>query len=140
MQRGLNHWPRCICVCNLIESSTVKTTMRTGSVMALVIMICSGCVAPNRMPSTYHGKPYQGKIQEIPGRLSCVRYDEGGEGIAYHDRERTNLAAVCCGSTFRVSEGVDVGVIADHHKSLSGPLNPKQNYVGWIFEGEWIKY
>src|SRR5262245_43044657 len=88
---------------------------------ASVMIVCSSCVAPSHVPATYQGKPYQGKIQEIPGRLSCIRYDEGGEGIAYHDRDTTNRAAVCCGSTFRVNEGVDVGVIADHHKSLSAP-------------------
>lgn len=108
--------------------------------ITLALLVCSGCVAPERVPSTYHGQPYLGKTKEIPGTLSCIRYDEGGEGIAYHDRDRTNLAAVCCGSTFRVNEGVDVGIIADHHKSLGAPLDPRQNYVGWIFEGEWIRY
>src|SRR5258706_13173066 len=102
-------------------------------------MVCSSCVAPEHVP-TYQGKPYQGKMQEIPGRLSCVDYDEGGEGIAYHDRDKTNQAAVCCGSKVRVNEGVDVGIFEGHHKSLSSPLIPGHPYVGWIFEGEWIKY
>jgi hypothetical protein len=115
----------------------MKQITLAGLALMALLMTGSGCATSNRM---YQGKPYEGRVQEIPGRLSCIRFDEGGEGVAYHDRENTNLAAICCDSHFRVNEGVDVGVIADHHKSLGAPLDPNANYIGWIFEGEWLNY
>jgi hypothetical protein len=118
----------------------MKATTRIGWAAALLTLACAGCVTSEQAPPAYFGKPYQGVIQEIPGQISCWRYDEGGEGVAYHDREDTNLAAICCGSTFRVNEGVDVGVIDRNHRSLHGQITRGQPYVGWIYEGEWIKY
>ena len=29
--------------------------------------------------------------QQIPGRVECAYYDLGGEGVAYHDTDPTNL-------------------------------------------------
>jgi arabinoxylan arabinofuranohydrolase len=39
-----------------------------------------------------------------------------------------------------VNEGVDIGVVDHNHRSLVGPLKTGLPYVGWIYEGEWIKY
>jgi hypothetical protein len=33
------------------------------------------------------GRPWQNKIQAIPGKVECEFYNEGGEGIAYHDSD-----------------------------------------------------
>jgi hypothetical protein len=118
----------------------MPATRRIGRATSLLFLAAAGCVTSQHVPSSYQGKPYEGVIQQIPGRIACWRYDEGGEGVAYHDRENTNLASICCGSTFRVHEGVDVGVMDHNHRSLNGQLQRGSPYVGWIFEGEWIKY
>lgn len=115
----------------------MKATARIGASITVLILAGTGCVSTQHVPSAYQGKPYEGRIQEIPGRLNCMAYDVGGEGIAYHDREGTNMATICCGSKFRVNEGVDVGVMDSHH---SGSLNPGQPFLGWIYAGEWLKY
>ena len=76
----------------------------------------------------------------IPGSIKCALYDEGGEGVAYHDRDAIDQAAVCCGGMFRTNEGVDLGLINENHKSLNGPLDVGHYYIGWVFAGEWVKY
>jgi len=38
----------------------------------------------------YHDSRYDGSPQKIPGRVLCAYYDEGGEGVAYHDTDAKN--------------------------------------------------
>jgi hypothetical protein len=40
--------------------------------------------------SNYEGKPWDGTIWQIPGKIQCEFYDQGGEGIAYHDSNSIN--------------------------------------------------
>ena len=67
-------------------------------------------------------KPYNGQAQTVPGFIKPALYDEGGEGVAYHDTDPENKTA----GSFRKDEGVDTG----------GTDKP----VGRIMSGEWIKY
>src|SRR4029077_7727369 len=53
-------------------------------------------------------------------------YDNGGEGVAYHDTESANQ-----GGQYRLTEGVDVEGSADGGGGYD---------VGWIYPGEWLKY
>ena len=69
--------------------------------------------------------PYGGVPWAIPGTIEAEGYDEGGEGVAYHDLHRFNL-----GREYRPSEGVDVGSVR----------NAGGYYVGWIWKGEWLEY
>jgi len=62
---------------------------------------------------------------EVPGRVEAERFDEGGEGTAYHD-----LSAANEGGQFRAT-GVDIEATAD----TGGGYN-----VGWIFPGEWLTF
>ncbi len=59
--------------------------------------------------------------QSIPGKVEAEYFDEGGEGVAYHDSDAQNH-----GGQVRPSEGVDVGA------------NP--HAVGWTVNGEWLEY
>ena len=43
--------------------------------------------------TNYKGKPWDGTFQTIPGKLECEKYDFGGEGIAYHDKDSINTGA-----------------------------------------------
>ena len=68
-------------------------------------------------------RPYLNKIHNIPGIIEAEDFDEGGEGVAYHDFEPANLGL----STYRPTEGVDI------------EDNSKIN-LAYTENGEWIEY
>jgi hypothetical protein len=107
--------------------------------------------------SVVKSQPYDNHPQSIPGRLQAVRYDSGGEGIAYHDTDTINHgsgelnytsghceegvpASIC---HFRENEGVDISYVkkqADlNHPSMVTP-EWQQLYIGWTADGEWVNY
>lgn len=59
-------------------------------------------------------------------RIQAEDFDNGGEGVAYHDFTTSNS-----GTAYRTTEGVDVQTTTD----TGGGHN-----VGWISSGEWIEY
>jgi len=63
---------------------------------------------------------------KIPGSFRAVDFDNGGQGIAYNDKEEYHHSS---GSNYRSHEGVDIGL-----------SNNRGIYVGWINNGEWLKY
>lgn len=65
-------------------------------------------------------RPFAGSPQTLPGPLLLARYDEGGEGLAYHDRDPANLMT----APLRPAEGVDAN----------------QSGLGWVLAGEWVSY
>ncbi len=67
------------------------------------------------------GTPYKGVAAKIPGVIECPKYDEGGEGVAYHDTTPQNQSA---SSGFRPDEGVDCGA----------------TNIGHVVSGEWTTY
>ncbi len=73
-------------------------------------------------PSTTQ-TPYAGVIG-IPGTIEAENYDKGGEGVAYHDTEASNL-----GGVYRTAEGVDI------QSCTEGGYN-----IGWSNAGEWLEY
>ncbi|WP_426667158.1 carbohydrate-binding protein [Mucilaginibacter sp. McL0603] len=101
--------------------------------------------------TTYSGKPWQNKTQQIPGRIECEYYDEGGEGIAYHDSDsinngsgKLNPANGSYLNEFRMKEGVDISYTKtddiDNNKYNKVSRDMDKFYVGWTVPGEWIKY
>ena len=58
----------------------------------------------------------------VPGRVEAEDYDDGGEGVAYHDTTTGNS-----GSAYR-NEDVDL-------ERAGGVTN-----VGWVRSGEWLQY
>jgi alpha-L-fucosidase 2 len=70
--------------------------------------------------------PYGGTAAVIPGTIQAENYDNGGEGVAYHDNDATNN-----GGQYRYSEGVDVENTGD----AGGGYD-----VGYTNAGEWMKY
>ena len=67
--------------------------------------------------------PYNKTRQAVPGLIRVENYDEGGEGVAYHDTTATNLFGL-----YR-NEGVDIAT------------DPAGGYVvGWTEPGEWENY
>ena len=99
----------------------------------------------------YKGTPWESKPQTIPGKIECELYDNGGEGIAYHDMDsinngsgRLNPANGNYYNEFRMNEGVDISYTKTNSTDDNpfNDVNPKLNqlYVGWTSPGEWIKY
>jgi hypothetical protein len=70
--------------------------------------------------------PYGGTAWPIQGKIEAENYDNGGEGVSYHDNESADLF-----STIRTTEGVDVESAGD----VGGGYD-----VGWIQTGEWLEY
>jgi hypothetical protein len=69
--------------------------------------------------------PYGGTARNIPGTIEAEHYDNGGEGVAYHDLSSGNS-----GGQFR-SDGVDIEATTDTGTGYN---------VGWIQAGEWLEY
>jgi len=67
--------------------------------------------------------PFNGSPAPIPGTLQTEGFDNGGEGVAYHDADGANQ-----GGAYR-STGVDL-------ERASGGTHS----VGWINAGEWLKF
>jgi hypothetical protein len=97
------------------------------------------------------GKPWHKKMQEIPGKIECEYYNEGGEGVAYHDSDRVNNGSGKLNpvngnplNEFRLKEGVDISytksgdIDNNAYNKVSRDLN--KFYVGWTVPGEWINY
>lgn len=70
-------------------------------------------------------RPFLGIYQEIPGKIEMGYFDEGGEGIGYHDADPANQGQ----TNFRTSEGVDLDNCSD------GLYN-----IGHSTPGEWLKF
>lgn len=105
-------------------------------------------------PSAYLGRPFgdaqhPAKAQSIPGRVLCAYYDEGGEGVAYHDTDAINSGSgklnPADGSylnEFRKAEAVDISYVKrlndlEHGCNLHEPPEGL-HYVGWTEPGEWF--
>lgn len=82
----------------------------------------SGAPPPPPPPPPWGGTP-----AILPGTFQAENFDQGGEGVAYHDLESQNL-----GGQYRTGEGVDIGTSS---ASGSGGFA-----VGWCRAGEWIEY
>ncbi len=61
--------------------------------------------------------------QQIPGKIEVEDYDEGGEGLAYHDNDAINIPG-----QYRPDEGVDIG-------GTDGGYT-----LGYVSQGEWLEY
>lgn len=70
--------------------------------------------------------PYNGTAWTIPGRIEAENYDNGGEGIAYHDLDAGNTL-----SQYRTTEGVDIEGCTDTNGGYD---------VGATHTSEWLEY
>jgi carbohydrate binding protein with CBM6 domain/parallel beta helix pectate lyase-like protein len=93
-----------------------------GTVADINWMIVRTLSAP---PPPVTSTPYTGTPIALPGRIEAENFDNGGEGIAYHDATPTNPDGV-----YR-NEGVDLQVAND----VDGGYKVKTAVAG-----EWLKY
>jgi Carbohydrate binding module (family 6) len=79
---------------------------------------------PQSSGSTVTGlSPYSGSATAVPGTIDAATFDNGGEGVAYHDTTTGNS-----GGAYR-STDVDI------EPSSEGGYD-----VGWTAAGEWLNY
>lgn len=97
----------------------------------------------------YRGKPFQGRVQSLPGPLECEFYDEGGEGVAYHETDGRNHGSGELNKggndrdQFRKDENVDLSYTKnDWDNSAFNRVAQELGrfYVGWTATGEWVRY
>ena len=72
-------------------------------------------------------EPYKATAHDIPGRIEAEEYDEGGEGLAYHEANTNGNQG---GATLRNDE-VDIEATQD----VDGAYN-----LGYTLTGEWLEY
>ena len=124
--------------------------------IAFSLLITLGCNSSNK--GNYSGTPYkdsvyQGGAQIIPGKLQCEYYDQGGEGVAYHDSDSVNSGSGGLNKAdgsylheFRIHEAVDISYTKFWDPPIDNtPYNfveqeKDQLYIGWTEPGEWTKY
>ncbi|MGH7958879.1 MAG: hypothetical protein ACREH8_17980, partial [Opitutaceae bacterium] len=75
-------------------------------------------------PKTDGLTPFGGKPQAIPGTIEFENFDEGGEGIAYHDIDADN----------------DAPPIAYRKTTVDLEIHKKVILIGHMKTGEWMKY
>jgi hypothetical protein len=99
--------------------------------------------------TSYAGRPFQGTVQSIPGILECEFYDEGGEGVAYHEADGRNHGSGELNQggeerdRFRQDEDVDISYTKDEWDNSPFNLVPQELghfYVGWTAPEEWLRY
>jgi len=94
----------------------------------LSLVACLGVFASAAQGATtvYDGKPYGGKPVLVPGILQAENFDRGGDSVAYHTLDNTNLFGL-----YRPNEGVRLEKSTD----TGGGFN-----VGWARAGDWLNY
>jgi hypothetical protein len=67
-------------------------------------------------------------MHQIPGQIETEDFDDGGEGLAYHDLEPKNQET-------KAAPYRDSGVDLEWREDASGKYN-----LGWTRPGEWLVY
>ena len=74
-------------------------------------------------PASAQPTPYRGTAAAVPGTIQAEDFDNGGEGVAYHDTTSGNA-----GGAYRSTD-------VDLETASEGGYD-----VGWISAGEWLTY
>ena len=77
-------------------------------------------------------KPYNGQVANLPGKIEVEHFDEGGEGISYHDTDEGNNA---CDANSTECNTLREGSDVDLKKTASGA-----GVIGWFANDEWLEY
>jgi O-glycosyl hydrolase len=120
-----------------IRSSAGENNARVGTVVGSTMGDASFTFAPKSVTLlttrgvTQGPTPFGGAAFAVPASgqatLQLENFDEGGEGVAYHDLEAANLG----GANYRAGTGVDLETSAD----AGGGFD-----VGYAKAGEWLSY
>ncbi|MFB6342673.1 family 16 glycosylhydrolase [Saccharicrinis sp. FJH62] len=106
------------------DSSTIVVNWGgTGGTIKVMIGNSCGTDSAEMEVDAIAQLPYLDQPLTIPGDIRSVYFDQGGEGIAYHDTDEGNN-----GPGLRQDEDVDT-------EDGDGTGN-----IGWTFPGEWLEY
>ena len=114
-----------------------------GSI-GLALVISSHAASPPDLKT----KPWKGERQTIPGKITAAFYDEGGEGVAFHDTDAKNNGSGSLNrgpeekDNFRKDEAVDISYTKPAFDKFTDgtALEADKYYVGWIAPEEWVNY
>jgi len=95
-------------------------------VLACWLATLGACASAENRPGP--GRPYKGIVRTIPGMIEAEDFDEGGEGVAYHDTDPENRETHQ--PPYRIT-GVDL----EYREDASQKFN-----LGWTRPGEWLIY
>lgn len=93
---------------------------------AFLVVAVAGCASAPEWPGP--SRPYQNRVRTIPGTIETEDFDEGGEGVAYHDLEPANQEK-------KQPPYRDGGVDLEWREDASQKFN-----IGWTRPGEWLVY
>jgi hypothetical protein len=117
---------------------------------AHILILILSCTSGHKIQKN-NGRPWQNKMQQVPGKIEFEYYNVGGEGVSYHDSDsvnngsgRLNPANGTYLNEFRMKEGVDISYTKsnniDDNPYNKVPRDMNKFYVGWTVPGEWINY
>src|SRR5690349_13781720 len=89
--------------------------------MSLCVCLAASIAGAPRLAAA--SAPYSGTPVSVPGQINAADFDNGGEGVAYHDTTPGNT-----GGAYRSTD-------VDLEASSEGGYD-----VGWIAAGEWMNY
>jgi len=134
--------------------SSSLSSLSLLTVIAASSVVCAGKAdfLVSYKGAAFHDTRFQDQPQKIPGKVLCAYYDQGGEGVAYHDSDvknhgsgELNPADGSYLNEFRMKEGVDISYTKFQHDppiddSPYDKLLPAAGllYVGWTEPGEWF--
>ena len=84
----------------------------------------SNVVTLDRMPNWKTFNAYSGTPYSIPGKIESENFDNGGEGVSYHDSDTVNT-----GGKYRLDVGVDIDTSSEGGYAVTD-----------IRKGEWLNY
>jgi hypothetical protein len=103
------------------QQLTLRFDVPGFNISSIAVTGAGGTTTPP--PTTSGLTPFSGTPAAIPGVVQAAQFDNGGEGIGYHDTTPGNS-----GGAFR-STDVDI------EASTQGGFD-----IGWIAAGEWLNY
>src|SRR6188474_3893361 len=104
----------------------IKLSTFLALVTAMALSGCTTSTSTDSAPSPT--RPYMGKLHVIPGTIELEDFDEGGEGVAYHDLDPQNQEK-------KEPPYRKTGVDLEWREAASGKFN-----LGWTRPGEWLIY
>ena len=109
-----------------IVMDTNGATGSIGNINYVRVASSTPSPAPSPVPTPPQTQsPYGGSLRSIPGTIQAEDFDNGGEGIAYHDLNSANL-----GGKYRSTDGIDIESIGS-----GAGYN-----VGWMQSREWLEF
>src|SRR4051794_5751179 len=72
------------------KSKVLFASSKNNSALLLAAPILFLSLAGVTVPAGYPSYPYEGKVQDIPGRVQLANFDQGPKDVTWHDYEAKN--------------------------------------------------